>query len=542
MSGQPTANAAAPAAQGEQRWEDRLWSIGKQVAIFFALQYGIRQFMGSAQQKQSPAANTPAVNPEPAADLSQWSVVPQNVSPLWPVDQMVDLNMYISPSIAMPPLASMPAQSLIVSQTNFSILKSADKPEVQTTFAVPPAVQDNGTLWAHIFIGQHGAELDPSAASYDPAAAYRISRPLTQYLGQKKVRKTRNLLDARDATDGPDTAEPETEGPKIASYYHPNITLSFVTSTGTANYANMVPAIKQFYSLDALRKRDSTGKNGYYYPVVYFNTFFQLKKDMFELNKTVPIAELPMNVQLSTLPNWQFGLMASMDEGMKETARKAAQGQTTPGGGDGSELEMIKSVLLDSNIYLLGTTVIVSVLHMIFELLAFKSDVGHWRNKKDNVGVSVRTILSNVVMQSIILLYLVDNSETTSWMILFGQGMGIAIEAWKITKTVDVRVREPQPGSLFSGLLPYVVTFEDKHKLSETEEKTEEYDRIAFRYMGIVAVPLLLAYAVYSLVYDTHKSWYSFIIATLVGSVYAYGFLMMVSFLPVVSSLFSPLY
>ena len=43
-----------------------------------------------------------------------------------------------------------------------------------------------------------------------------------------------------------------------------------------------------------------------------------------------------------------------------------------------------------------------------------------------------------------------------------------------------------------------------------------------------VGVPLLLAYAGYSLVYESHKSWYSFIIATLVGSVYAYGFLMMV--------------
>jgi hypothetical protein len=41
-------------------------------------------------------------------------------------------------------------------------------------------------------------------------------------------------------------------------------------------------------------------------------------------------------------------------------------------------------------------------------------------------------------------------------------------------------------------------------------------------------VPLLIAYAVYSLLYETHKSWYSYVIATLVGSVYAYGFLMMV--------------
>jgi len=148
----------------------------------------------------------------------------------------------------------------------------------------------------------------------------------------------------------------------------------------------------------------------------------------------------------------------------------------------------------------------------------------HWRNKKDNVGISVRTILANVFMQTVILLYLVDNREGTSWMILFGQGMGIVLEAWKITKTVDVRVR-PAPANSW---LPYHITFEDKHKLSDTEKKTKEYDEIAFRYLYLVAIPLLGAYTVYSLVYDTHKSWYSFVITTLVGSVYAYGFLMMV--------------
>jgi len=90
-----------------------------------------------------------------------------------------------------------------------------------------------------------------------------------------------------------------------------------------------------------------------------------------------------------------------------------------------------------------------------------------------------------------------------------------------------VRLREPGPESSFK-FLPYVVVFEDKHKLSETERKTQEYDQIAFRYLYILAIPLLLAYAAYSLVYETHRSWYSFVIETLVGSVYAYGFLMMV--------------
>lgn len=151
----------------------------------------------------------------------------------------------------------------------------------------------------------------------------------------------------------------------------------------------------------------------------------------------------------------------------------------------------------------------------------------HWRQKKDSVGTSLRTILANVFMQTVIFLYLLDNSEGTSWMILGGQAFGIVLEAWKITKTVDIRLRRPRPGSAFS-FLPYVVVFEDKHKLSETEQKTKEYDEIAFRYLYILAVPLLAAYAVYSLMYEDHKSWYSFVIETLVGSVYAYGFLMMV--------------
>ena len=213
-----------------------------------------------------------------------------------------------------------------------------------------------------------------------------------------------------------------------------------------------------------------------------------------------------------------------MEANIRANQAAAANGQKLAGGGDGSEMEMFKEILIDSNSYLLAVTAVVSVLHMIFEMLAFKNDVQHWRKKKDNVGTSVRTILANVFMQSVIFLYLIDNNENTSWMILFGQGMGIAIEAWKITKTVNVRVRPSPPGSY----IPYTIVFEDKHVLSETEKKTEEYDEIAFKYLTWVAIPLLAAYAVYSLIYDTHKSWYSFIITTLVGSVYAYGFLMMV--------------
>jgi hypothetical protein len=97
-----------------------------------------------------------------------------------------------------------------------------------------------------------------------------------------------------------------------------------------------------------------------------------------------------------------------------------------------------------------------STLICSFEFLAFTSDVSHWRKKdKDLVGVSLRTILTNCVVQLIIMLYLQDSSTEwvaslgarggtdpltdsrilslrTSWVILLSQASGLMIEFWKV--------------------------------------------------------------------------------------------------------------
>jgi hypothetical protein len=157
-------------------------------------------------------------------------------------------------------------------------------------------------------------------------------------------------------------------------------------------------------------------------------------------------------------------------------------------------------------------------------MLAFKSDVSHWRQKRELVGVSVRTIVTNVFVQLVILLYLIDNNNDTPWMILMGSGMGVLIEAWKITKAVDIRVISSPAGSRF----PYKLDIKDKHVLSEDEKKTQEYDKLAFKYVSYVAVPLLAAYTIYSLMYETHRGWYSFVISTLTSFVYMFGFAQLV--------------
>lgn len=49
--------------------------------------------------------------------------------------------------------------------------------------------------------------------------------------------------------------------------------------------------------------------------------------------------------------------------------------QSQQNGGSAGELDEVRRVLVETNIYLLGTTFFVSLLHMLFEMLAFKSDI-----------------------------------------------------------------------------------------------------------------------------------------------------------------------
>lgn len=508
--------------------------IFQMIALWMAMQFIMKQFTGGNQAttsttKDATGNTVQVVNPGKVPPFSErplsldegavYNQVPQLVAPIWPDNTQIDIIVTVSPSFVPTPLKNTPKDTIVLEERKFRIGNYSDTRAADRVIQVPTLVQKNGTLYGHFYIGLSGARLDPTEKGYDTSSAYHFVYPLTQYIPKKKEAKTRSLLGGNDELEAEEPVEELANGPIIASYYHPNISLSFIPNSGTFSFPQSHPAVRQFLALEATGARDASGQNAWYYPILFMNTFWQLRTHMTLLNETVKT--LPMHIDLNNLADWKFKTMASIDLSAKEAARKSAFGTPIPGGSDGSEIEMIKEIFIDTNPILLGITIVVSIAHMLLEMLAFGSDIAHYRKKKDNVGISVRSILANVFMQTVIFLYLIDQSQNTSWMILGSQGIGILIEFWKITTVVDVKFRR-RPGSIIP------ISFEDKYKLSETEQKTKEYDEIAFKYMYIAGVPLLLAYAVYSLVYETHKSWYSFVIATLVGSVYAYGFLMMV--------------
>ncbi|KAG8981290.1 hypothetical protein FRB90_007352, partial [Tulasnella sp. 427] len=290
---------------------------------------------------------------------------------------------------------------------------------------VPQSVQRNGSMWLHTYLTTHRVEtgLDGLDEGFNPDTLYHFRKPLTRYLKKPKVVVEKNLLSGEDDAEFQRRqAEAEAEADVWLSYWHPNVTLTLVSDPPIMPSNGIsVPTVRYFTPHPG--KRDATGKTGFYYPVIFPNDFWLLRGHMSPVNATTPT--LPLRITYHPISTLKFNLFASFSQGFDEAANKG-------GGAASADLDEIKRTLIETNPWLLITTAVVSILHMLFEMLAFSSDIAHWRKKDELVGVSVRSILVSVFVQIITGLYLWDNSEETSWMVLLTQTMGVAIEAWKV--------------------------------------------------------------------------------------------------------------
>nr|CAD7268058.1 unnamed protein product [Timema shepardi] len=153
---------------------------------------------------------------------------------------------------------------------------------------------------------------------------------------------------------------------------------------------------------------------------------------------------------------------------------------------------------------------------MLFDFLAFKNDVSFWRHTENMAGLSSRTIAWRAFSQSIVFLYLLD--EKTSLLVLIPSGIGVIIETWKVQKMLKV-------SPTFYGWLPWLQF--TSRGTSEAEQKTQQFDAESMRYLSYLLYPLCVGGALYSLLYEPHKSWYSWTVHSLVNGVYTFGFLFM---------------
>jgi hypothetical protein len=161
---------------------------------------------------------------------------------------------------------------------------------------------------------------------------------------------------------------------------------------------------------------------------------------------------------------------------------------------------------------------VISVVHLVLDMLAFRSDVSFWRSRKGNyAGISSRSLLLSTLVRAVLFLYLLD--QDASWLVLFSSGLSLAISVWKCAKILRLQVG-------CSARFPFLSVSLGGHH-SASESLTAQHDAAAMKWLGMLAAPLVLGCTVWSLVYQSHKSWYSWGLSSCALAVHAGGFILM---------------
>lgn len=359
-------------------------------------------------------------------------------------------------------------------------------------------LKNNGSLFLHVYFVPSGNSPDPRAGrSYSPTHTVYRKKQLNRYR-KLRYKRTQNLLTGETAATPEMIEKAETMKEEILSHWHPNLTINIINDHTAWTPGRVPPPLDQYVEFEPT--------TGQYYPVVYLNDYWNLARDYQPINETTEWLDLQLTYQPLTMFRWQLYVA----QGMRSLSFLEESDE---------DRDSLKEAFLETSPYLLAVTIVVSLLHSVFEFLAFKNDIQFWRHRKSLEGLSVRSVFFNVFQSLVVLLYILDNEANT--LVQLSVLVGLCIDVWKIHKVVNITLDRQNK---WLGILPRVRMSD---KCTYVESSTREYDTMAFKYLSWALFPLLGAYCVYSLMYLEHKGWYSWVLGVLYGFLLTFGFIMM---------------
>jgi hypothetical protein len=252
----------------------------------------------------------------------------------------------------------------------------------------------------------------------------------------------------------------------------------------------------------------ATMTHGPYMPSLFVDEFWLTNDQLVTLNTTGSNNfESEVHIGLMSAARWRF--QNHMEHSLEQNAKMFGE--------DSEEMLQMRDLFANTNPYLLIVTLVVSVLHMIFEFLAFKNDVEFFQGCDAatlNKYVSVQSILVGVFMQILLLMYLWD--ESANFLVLATSLVSIFIDMWKVQRAMKLRWVK------VLGFLPLPTLVTKVQK-----EKTDDFDTIAMKWLTVLLLPGIVGYCGYSLYSDCYRSWYSYFLTVSASCVYSLGFVLM---------------
>ncbi|UYV65288.1 CLPTM1 [Cordylochernes scorpioides] len=482
--------------QQQQQQQISIWSVLKGIAIRALIVYLVTSLLrrgggSSGGESGAPSAGGPMRHPS---------------SNMYPNGTLMDFFAYISEREHTPDFLN----ELVWSLPGITYGDWTGGPngnsiyDVETSFPISEHVQNNGSVWLHVYLVKYGNSPDPSDKGryHRQTTVHKVKR-LNKYK-KKRYHRTQNLLTGETAATPDMVQKAEDNTVEILSHWHPNITVNLIDDHTAWVRGHVPPPLDEYVEFDPVTNK--------YLPILYVNDYWNLMRDYQPINSTVHNLPLRLTFQPLTLFRWQLYTAQAM-----RSRWGMLLGQEEV---DEEDQDSLKETFLETSPVLLGLTFLVSIVHSVFEFLAFKNDIQFWKNRKSLEGLSVRSVFFNVFQSFVVLLYVLDND--TNMVIRISVFVGLLIELWKIHKVLDVSLDRTRPPLL--GFIPRVMLSD---KGSYVDSSTKQYDVMAFRYLSWALFPLIGVYAVYSLLYLEHKGWYSWVLSMLYGFLLTFGFIMM---------------
>ncbi|EEY65260.1 cleft lip and palate transmembrane family protein [Phytophthora infestans T30-4] len=363
----------------------------------------------------------------------------------------------------------------------------------RTAKQVWSALKGNASVFLHVHVTHAGFSPDPKDTEhFDQYRTIHQASSLIKYAPRPNAKNTSLLLaPAKPQSDSKSTVQDETAP---ISYWKPAASVRLVTDF-TRYPVEELPVMVYQNLRYVQHPMDQRWR---YLPALYVDDLSQTQDKLVPLNSTLDNgnggdAVLPLRLSWSPLSfaRWQMQLTFATVFASQEQM-----------GVPSSDLDALRSMVTDTHPILLAVTMSVSLLHLLFDWLAFRHDVSYWRAKGDNVvGVSLRAMAAELGSQSVVLLYLVDQESTL--LVTGPQFISVVLLVWKVTKV-----------------------WRAQRRLRLLEE-TQRADALATSHMLFILVPLAAGYAVYSLLYVPHAGWYAWLLESLTTTVYALGFVFM---------------
>ena len=140
------------------------------------------------------------------------------------------------------------------------------------------------------------------------------------------------------------------------------------------------------------------------------------------LNQTVTLLPLEIEVGPSSLGRWQLGAMMDQSISIMHNSMGAEE----------KDSDELRYMLTETHPYVLMLTLCVSLLHTLFDVLAFKSDIQFWNELKTLRGLSTRAVVTSLICQIVVVAYL--HHQETSKLVLVPAAFGVVLQFWKVWK------------------------------------------------------------------------------------------------------------